>query len=486
MKNLSVSDNLHFRQVDAENDISIGWNRFYPSIFMLNRYALDLLDSIKNKQDLGEDDEIKEFVEQLLKYKFVYDSDTDPSQKDFLRMLDDAMAEVRQNGEDFYSSQKNYSSFTIFTDECNLGCAYCVNQYKKKHFDKQTMSPQKRDTIFRCIRAHVQRNLENNIETIDFFFNGGEILMEWDLLKSVPQWLATEYPDVNFNFSLNTNMTVMNDEIAEFLAKYKFTVSISIDGYKESHNKSRIYHNGKGSFDDIIRGLEIFRKYNTENPVLSYQGTIQDITDFDPRLVYEMETYGFVKARLAPNLLDIDEADAAAKAQLMGRFLELNENNKFQVEELFFLKAKNNVNLPEYRFGFNCRGLCCIPEISVNLNVSTMRLAQLCSYMPDSSMPLHQLDNDIHNPALWKNTFGLISRRMDMLKENCQNCSLIGLCGGGCIYTGLDNCNRINKPACTYQEKLWEIYLRKIYMDNRAAEEKEESQPEERDANTDS
>lgn len=62
---------------------------------------------------------------------------------------------------------------------------------------------------------------------------------------------------------MNTNGILMNDEKEKWFANNKdISVRFSVDGTQEMHDASRIYLNGKGSYDDTIKGLKTFLKYN--------------------------------------------------------------------------------------------------------------------------------------------------------------------------------------------------------------------------------
>jgi radical SAM protein with 4Fe4S-binding SPASM domain len=137
------------------------------------------------------------------------------------------------------------------------------------------------------------------------------------------------------------------------------------------------------------------------------------------------------------------------------------------VTELFFSKAKDRINLDEYHFSFNCGGLSCFPRMAIHLNVSTLRVSLICAYVHDAWLPLEDLEYDIYNPKLWHRAYRFIKERAEALKKYCFDCHLLGLCSGGCIYTGLDNENRLNKAACAYQEELWRIYINKVYSDRK-------------------
>jgi radical SAM protein with 4Fe4S-binding SPASM domain len=470
MKNFKVSEFLHFQPVDVDKDISIGWNRFFPTIFMVNRFALELLEAVRDRKPLPQNKETEWFVNELFKYKFIYDSDTDPTDPSgdaFLRMMEKLLAALKKKGDEFYRLKKAYDGITIFNDECNLACPYCVNQYKRKHVPVKRNAAERLKIVRDCIDRFVSRRLAKGLksEPVKVSFNGGEILLAWREIKEIVQWLTDTYRRMNFEFHMNTNLTLMTGEIARFLAQHNFKIDISIDGYGRAHDRTRKYHNGKGSFSDILKGLAVYREFNEKNPITAFQGTIDFIDEFDPEELYEMAKYGFLQARLAPNLLNVSEADARKKAGLMGKFLELNERHPFQVMELFFSKAKDRINQDDYFFAFNCHGLSCFPQMTMYLNISTLQVSLLCAYVHDAWFPLEEVGYDMYNPEIWHRAYGFIKERAQAIKKYCLDCHLVGLCSGGCIYTGLDNENKINKAACAYQEELWRIYIEKVYRD---------------------
>ena len=72
-------------------------------------------------------------------------------------------------------------------------------------------------------------------------------------------------------YSMTTNATLMNEEIADYIMKNKFNVIVSLDGYKELHNKNRLFVTGEGSFEKTINGLKILlrsaEKYNNKENI---------------------------------------------------------------------------------------------------------------------------------------------------------------------------------------------------------------------------
>jgi radical SAM protein with 4Fe4S-binding SPASM domain len=461
-KPVKLSEYLYFQEVDAGNGICAAWNRFYPTLFLMNPYALELLDAIKENKKIEGGDEIQAFFDGLFQYKFIYEGERDPSREEFTRMMDRELAAVKDNGERFYAAGGGYDGLGIYTDDCNLTCGYCVNRYKRKHRPVKKNFHEKLEIIDRCIAQYLCRRPGDPAGPVKIFFSGGEILLEWPLIKTVVGRILDKYDGLPFEFSVNTNLTLMTEEIAEFLGRHHFRIDVSIDGYGDAHDRTRQYGGGKSSFAGVLRGLEMLRKYNN---VDRFQGVVEHVDQFSPGQVYEMEKYGFVEARLAPNLLAVSQGDALKKAGLMGKFLELNEQRRLQVTEFFFSNAREKINREPYRFLFYCRGLCCLPEMVLSLNISTMRVSQLCHYVPGASLSLEEMKYDIYDKKLWERSYRFIQQRLEAIKNHCFDCHLVGLCGGGCIYTGLDKENQVNEAACAFQKKLWNIYINKIYRD---------------------
>ena len=57
--------------------------------------------------------------------------------------------------------------------------------------------------------------------------------------------------------AVQTNATLITDEMAIFFKENNFLVGVSIDGPEAIHNKYRKDKAGFGSFKDVITGLEI-------------------------------------------------------------------------------------------------------------------------------------------------------------------------------------------------------------------------------------
>ena len=141
------------------------------------------------------------------------------------------------------------------TDICNLACDYCYAKEKKE------LSDTRKAEKLRSFASFLERM---NKPTEVLFHGFGEPLMHFELIKDIVKKVRN--PKVSF--SLQTNGTLINDKIAQFLTEHDFSVSVSLDGPREIHDQFRKYANGSGSFEDTLRGLKTLQRQMREVSVV--------------------------------------------------------------------------------------------------------------------------------------------------------------------------------------------------------------------------
>lgn len=153
------------------------------------------------------------------------------------------------------------------SSNCNLACEYCFYHSlssKRNDFSKGFMSEN-------TARKVIDSALDFAKGTDVFFtFQGGEpLLCSLDFYKNFVSYAkSVNKKGSNIHYCLQTNGTLITDEYAAFFKNNNFLIGVSLDGDFEL-NKYRIYPNGKNSFDDILKGIEILKKHNVTFNVLS-------------------------------------------------------------------------------------------------------------------------------------------------------------------------------------------------------------------------
>ena len=174
---------------------------------------------------------------------------------------------------------------------CNIRCEYCYYLKKEELYpDKQTRSAfVMTDGVLKSyIRQYIQCQ-PPGLEEVTFIWQGGEpTLLGLDFLRQVVIYQQRfRRPGMRITNSLQTNGTLLTDEMARFLKEHDFLVGISIDGPEKLHNRYRKDREGKGTFDKVMRGLELLKKYDVRFNTLT---VVQEDNARHP-----VEVYTFLK-----------------------------------------------------------------------------------------------------------------------------------------------------------------------------------------------
>ncbi len=142
---------------------------------------------------------------------------------------------------------------------CNLNCTYCYmynsgdNTWEKQ---PKVMSAETVQSLANRVKEHCKKH---TIKNFNIVIHGGEpLLAGLNFFRNfVAVFNATLLPDTKPSFNLQTNATLLNEDWCKLLNQLNVSIGISLDGLKEDNDKYRIYHSGKGSYDDIIKGYRI-------------------------------------------------------------------------------------------------------------------------------------------------------------------------------------------------------------------------------------
>lgn len=137
----------------------------------------------------------------------------------------------------------------VVTNDCNLGCSYCYSPRKKVTVDPEIAKAFIDD-------GYLKTPAE---ELFDVNVIGGEALLKAGLLEDLFTYTLERYESHpgGIEFSLTTNGTLVNTPRAIALFerfRSRLSVGVSIDGTKEAHDRNRIFHSGKGSWDQAVEG----------------------------------------------------------------------------------------------------------------------------------------------------------------------------------------------------------------------------------------
>lgn len=133
------------------------------------------------------------------------------------------------------------------TNRCNLSCGYC---YISTLHTPGGMSEETKRQLLRKLIETVQKR---NIRHIKFRLAGGEPLTQFKSWKGfIPQAKeALQALGCNLEIAFITNLTILTDEILVFSKEYNISYGVSLDGLGQTHDASRKFRNGVGSFENV-------------------------------------------------------------------------------------------------------------------------------------------------------------------------------------------------------------------------------------------
>jgi uncharacterized protein len=141
------------------------------------------------------------------------------------------------------------------TDECNMACTYCYQINKGKNVMSFETAKKFVDLL---LESHNNYFSADNSNGIILEFIGGEPLLQVSLIDQVIDYFQGRVIELNhpwaekFMVSISSNGTLyFEPEVQEFLNKHQqhLSLSISLDGNKELHDKCRIFPDGRPTYD---------------------------------------------------------------------------------------------------------------------------------------------------------------------------------------------------------------------------------------------
>jgi len=138
------------------------------------------------------------------------------------------------------------------TSKCNHRCSYCYTGLQKngKDMDEDTA------------KAVVDFIFQSPSPAITIEISGGEPLMNFPVVEFIIEYSKK----LNKKFGrdliyiLVTNLTLMDEDILKYLIKNNVSISTSLDGPKEVHDKNRKYLNGSSSYEKTVYWIDVIKK----------------------------------------------------------------------------------------------------------------------------------------------------------------------------------------------------------------------------------
>jgi len=152
------------------------------------------------------------------------------------------------------------------TSSCNQRCRYCL--YNGHYTNQKDFSPcdmdfetarKGIDYVFSLIDTGARKDREFALS-----FYGGEPLINVKTIREIIEYTKKTFNGWNFHYNMTTNLTLLDDSILDFLVTNNFSLLVSLDGDRDNHDAKRVFKNGKGTHEIVLKNLAKIEKHNAD------------------------------------------------------------------------------------------------------------------------------------------------------------------------------------------------------------------------------
>lgn len=405
---------------------------------------------------------------------------TDPSIEEYLRLCNVGNADDTYLSEDeirsigtFLTKKENAASVSLpdsghdflilnLTGGCNLACKYCFAEITKSY---QTMTF---DVARKAILTMMDQ--KNDCDEYSIYFFGGEPLMKKELVRQIAEYayqVIVQEQCKKVKFLINTNATLIDDVAVQLFKQYNFTVTVSLDGPMAYHDRNRVYHSGKGSFEKVMKGVESLKN--------------KDISA-NLRATFSPDTQDLVSNFMFFESLELPYSYS----------FTINSEYKLNMKETFFEEDQFGIVDRELRkvmdyFHTKIRKEEPIYYTGLNQKLSVLKYKQKRTYSCEAgrkSLTVDEQGNYFacqnmipYKQAIMGNVDAGISedkknrfRSKDLeLLTDCHNCLIRNLCAGGCEVERINPNKKMKRQMCRLFHIEWKnlLYLYALLMETK-------------------
>lgn len=324
------------------------------------------------------------------------------------------------------------------TYECNLRCKYCYlnNQTKLDHHRLDV-------NFVKDIILQIKTFLEIRKEKkVTFIWHGGEPLL-WGKknFKNIFQFIKTQLNDFEVHNSIQTNLTLIDNEYLDIFSEYNVSIGGSLDGVKEIHDSLRIRKNGEPTFNTVLNNLTLCRErgLKTNCIVVANKYHVGQIARMYNFLKEKQINFKFNPIFLSGEASIDNDACGITPQQYAEMCIELFElcmsdlDGKIVESNLIEITSNIATNRPRLcAFIRNCQE----HFLSITPNGDVLP----CGRFGNNELQKFSYGN-LHNESLLDiyekvQKSDIFNRYQFIEKSSCTKCEFMKICHGGCLHDG--------------------------------------------------
>ena len=318
----------------------------------------------------------------------------------------------------------------IISEECNFRCTFCI------HFNNLTTSNRLKNhrkmMTFKVAKRAIDHFLKilfrHNRKTAKINFGGGEPLLGWPMIERILKYCRSTYERrFKFHFSINTNASLITNEVARKLKRYNVEVASSLDGFRKGNDQVRLTKSGRGTFDFIIKGFDCLAKLSYPLNGIAVTATDRNFSHINKKFI-----------------------DWAAKRKMKDVRIDIDVIGMIKIPLKKIVRKLIGIRSYAKKYGINVSGFWSRPVENLNESAFDTQIA-FCGAVRGNSLCVNPV-GDIYSCGYSINKLGSLNQMDSFFSsqeryshfvysnfigslKTCQGCMIEGQCGGGCRIT---------------------------------------------------
>ena len=259
--------------------------------------------------------------------------------------------------------------------------------------------------------------------------------------REILQYSAIELSEFRVKHSIQTNLTLINQDYIDLFKQYNIHIGFSLDGYKTINDLQRVFTNGNGTYDVIMNKLELCRKHGLSLGCIvvgskKHIGHIPELYDFLSKNGLNFKFNPIFTAGEAINNNDEYGITPDEYSSMTIELFDLWFNDKeHKIVESNFVEIASNIVTKHTNgcmFGKNCQD----NFIAITPTGDVMPCGRFC----DNSLKQYSYGNiktdSLENILNRIKVTNIYKRYSYIEKGSCSKCDFLKICHGGCLHDG--------------------------------------------------
>lgn len=338
------------------------------------------------------------------------------------------------------------------TARCNLNCTYCYmfNGGDTSYLLRPpVMSRSTADALLRKVYAHCRRH---GHKAFTIVFHGGEPLLAPPSFYRhfVEEARRAQVDEIKLNFRLQTNGTLLTSAWCLLLTELGIEIGVSVDGPREINDRHRKDHRGRGSFDRVLAGWNLAVEHGLRPGLLA----VIDVQS-DPLQVYELLN------EFHPSGMDFLLPDAThdklPPGYQLGRKTTDYADWLIQIFRAWTIADDPTIDIRIFtgimrsilgkedgldNLGTGDTQVMVIESDGEIQSSDVLRICEPGMITTKFNVRTHELDD-----AFQANLIKLYYAAHDQVCTRCNQCELLGICGGGFLPHRYSASNGFDNPS---------------------------------------